>query len=1462
MVQASNIPNMGLGAPSSPDEDDRWEKAKVIFREKVETEEGGKLKTKSLESLNEAVTPRQAIAQCEKTKDRAEKEYSSKKEVVVPGKKLNIKEKMAKILRKMNMFLGIEDVIFEHSPETAAVVWSAIRLILEVALDDINTCGLLIDAVDEITGAMFAAEIYERRYHKAEVESEKETNNSEITYGSKTRLLKGITKPIMTLQGILDGITKKLGDMHSVAGLVFQEQSLEAFEEIFVATKTQGEETRTFIKDVMFKSNRDKGACGWLFEETEFNNWYSSEESEFLWVYGNVGFGKSVLMSAIIDRILDDIKKNAAKDPAQVPLVAFFFCKFGNEKTQKTLSVVKNLVYQYYRQCRYSESQDNLAEANQKVKELINENTGIISALSSSTETLQDGLNKLMIGITKLINHNSYIIVDALDECDDREKEGLLAFLQKAARKGSKIKVIVSSRQEPDISKMFSDQPKISVEEQKNTSDLKVYVKKELQKITILRDKERAGARKVIVKRAAGMFRYAALALQNLKQPWARPLSKHLKNLPDQITEFYKRSLDSMDSQQKEVLFTALRWAICSFEDITVQQIAEDFSCVFLSAEQEVADQLPIDELDEDEGNNSSGDIYSDDDGDSDSGSDSDATVFSKPDAEHQVFNQGSSNLAGGSLPPNQQPQYTEASHLSRLAQPIEHVKNSRGIFFSVGEDNVVRLTHNSVKDFIQDSAKIAFEGSTQKTPCPKCLKDLEMASTVRCDQKWGHLLIALAIVRHLNSPEFQQRYMSWDPLWNEEETNKELQVEEIKNSIETHIEPQEIHSTVRVPAESSIGNAEQKLPEILNKNDTEASIIKDIEEEVATLSGNATEEAEKNSSTLKVPEDDRDHGDGTLPNEANAPNTAYASSEADSDYLAPRTYHVPQNEQIIPELNIRYEIRHFLKHINMAENLWTTEEKEVSKEWRDLIEGVKKVFQNQKVVHFWQRHVWSTNWDKWTPETGYGDPLSCFAFNELPTLVKAFLKDGADPNIIFPGGWKFHRSSLQFAVEGECPEIAEMLIEAGANLNWTNSKGKTTIDFACNAKAIFYNGLKVYLEHGGDATLADREGQQTTSLHCAALRADIKATKRLLKHGARINAKDYMGETPLHWAFSSREVLTKELVALLLENGAEVNLLDDDEQSPLYEAAWLGDLELLDLLIKHGADLHARDFDYLIFKGASVNIQDRHGASPLRRAIDGFWLLESANPSPSRERTFASFIRANPERYRTDYSIFALMAMLKSEIVFDALVDVGVDFSVVDEFGWSWAIYALQHGLNSSHMKSKGVFVPEMLLKESDMEMVCAESMPSKFVSEQESPCLSKLDSNFYMLGEDRASVEQNRKLSQVAFATDKPMPWRKSLYYYEVGVTKYELTEDCEDIHVGIGLGRDNPPLNLPVGHEHEHTANMTLMTGTHGQAFKDTQLHGITWGLHYKNNISISDTLICGVVIRTFTEDIGEV
>jgi hypothetical protein len=61
------------------------------------------------------------------------------------------------------------------------------------------------------------------------------------------------------------------------------------------------------------------------------------------------------------------------------------------------------------------------------------------------------------------------------------------------------------------------------------------------------------------------------------------------------------------------------------------------------------------------------------------------------------------------------------------------------------------------------------------------------------------------------------------------------------------------------------------------------------------------------------------------------------------------------------------------------------------------------------------------------------------------------------------------------------------------------------------------------------------------------------------------LNAKHNGGGTPLHWAARKGQ---KEIVELLISNGANVNAQDEDGGTPLFYAS---NPEIVDLLRKHG---------------------------------------------------------------------------------------------------------------------------------------------------------------------------------------------------------------------------------------------------------------------------------------------------
>ena len=88
------------------------------------------------------------------------------------------------------------------------------------------------------------------------------------------------------------------------------------------------------------------------------------------------------------------------------------------------------------------------------------------------------------------------------------------------------------------------------------------------------------------------------------------------------------------------------------------------------------------------------------------------------------------------------------------------------------------------------------------------------------------------------------------------------------------------------------------------------------------------------------------------------------------------------------------------------------------------------------------------------------------------------------------------------------------------------------------------------------------------------------RAVQFLLEHGARVDtaSSNGMHVMPLHSAAAARSV---PIARLLLEHGAPVNARQGGSDSgftPLMEAAFNGQVDMVEILVAHGAERHLRD--------------------------------------------------------------------------------------------------------------------------------------------------------------------------------------------------------------------------------------------------------------------------------------------
>jgi len=158
-------------------------------------------------------------------------------------------------------------------------------------------------------------------------------------------------------------------------------------------------------------------------------------------------------------------------------------------------------------------------------------------------------------------------------------------------------------------------------------------------------------------------------------------------------------------------------------------------------------------------------------------------------------------------------------------------------------------------------------------------------------------------------------------------------------------------------------------------------------------------------------------------------------------------------------------------------------------------------------------------------------------------------------------------------------------------------------------------DAVKRLLSRGLSPNAQDAEG--TPALMAAALYAGADCVQALLDRGANPNAPNAAGATALMWAIPD---VAK--VKLLLAHGANVNARSSNlQRTPLLVAAsYPGTVDILQLLLDKGADIHARDRNkvhalgratltadvavvrFLVEHGCDPNEPGYPGASPGRR--------------------------------------------------------------------------------------------------------------------------------------------------------------------------------------------------------------------------------------------------------------------
>ena len=282
--------------------------------------------------------------------------------------------------------------------------------------------------------------------------------------------------------------------------------------------------------------------------------------------------------------------------------------------------------------------------------------------------------------------------------------------------------------------------------------------------------------------------------------------------------------------------------------------------------------------------------------------------------------------------------------------------------------------------------------------------------------------------------------------------------------------------------------------------------------------------------------------------------------------------------------------------------------------------------------------------------------PLLVAARDGQLDAVRALVETGADVNKVSPADFS---SPIVIAAANANFDVAKYLLDHGANPNAANSDGLTPlyaaidiqyaplswapVPISAHQSVGYLELLEDLLSRGANPNARltrklfyrpsshDRSWVRTegaTAFWRAALAADVEAMRVLVERGANPKIATDSGVTPLmaaagigwvpgEFTQTSREPHAHQAaVEYCLELGLDVNARDDEDQTALHGAAWIGDHDLIQFLVDKEAKL-----DVQTKKGWNVtdmpNGVDVAGGYPTHRPETVAFLMELGAPAP-----------------------------------------------------------------------------------------------------------------------------------------------------------------------------------------------------------------------------------------------------
>ncbi|KAF3191529.1 hypothetical protein TWF788_006126 [Orbilia oligospora] len=324
------------------------------------------------------------------------------------------------------------------------------------------------------------------------------------------------------------------------------------------------------------KGNLLKGSYIWILEHEYFKAW-GRNETQLLWITGDPGKGKTMLLCGLIEELGPTTRLN---DKSSDRLLAYFLFQGTDSRINNATAALRSLIYM-----------------------LVNQHPALILAIrekydASGKQLFQDpnawfALSTIITSILEDFKQCKVcIIIDALDECVTDLFKLLDLVIQTS--KFSHVQWILSSRNITDIERGLQSHishTRLGLEQEENaelvSKAVETYIKHSITELkSVFEDEvEVSKLHDKMLEKSNGTFLWVSLITKELKGANSWELNQILEEFPEDLWKVYSRMIDQVKQQRAETQ------RLCSFILSTIAVVYRPLHLEEIS----VLSQLPMD---------------------------------------------------------------------------------------------------------------------------------------------------------------------------------------------------------------------------------------------------------------------------------------------------------------------------------------------------------------------------------------------------------------------------------------------------------------------------------------------------------------------------------------------------------------------------------------------------------------------------------------------------------------------------------------------------------------------------------------------------------------------------------------------------------------------------------------------------------------------------------------------------